>query len=242
MNRRYLFPALLIASQLMPGCGTRSPSAAPDVYVSSQFVPPPPGSLLLLLHLAANETSYRSRDADVRKLVADELIKAGYRVAFVEPDDYGLALRAELQQLQRTTATPSRSQLAEAEMRALATVSKAGSEVSGSQLLLRTRLLTRPAELWQSHAKWDGVSRPIVFEGLKPGEVRANIEGTGSGISVEAIATGRDGRLLMKSYGGVALPFYAGRSGRPLLVDAPLSVPEHLQEGVSIALLPLKAP
>jgi hypothetical protein len=194
-----------------------------------------------VLHLPANEPSYRSADAEVRKLVHEELVKAGYRVAFVESDDYGLALRHELQQLHRTTATPSRNQLAEAEMRAMATVSIAGSAVSGSYLLLRTRLLTRPASLWQSYAKWDGVSRPIVFEGLKPGEVRANIEGTGSGISLEVVATGRDGRLLLKGFGGIALPFYSDRFGTPTLVDRPLSVPEHLREGVGVALAPLRA-
>lgn len=240
MNRRYLLAAFVIASQLMQGCATTSVSAAQDRYVSPQFVPPPPGSLLLLLHLPANEPAYRSRDADVRQLVANELMKAGYRVAFVEPDDYRFAVRAELQELRSTTAAPSSGQLAEAEMRALATVSKVGSEASGGHLLVRTRLLTRSAELWQSYAKWDGVSRPIVFEGSSPGEVQRNIGGTAPGISVEVIATGRDGRLLLKSYGGVALPFYASRSGQPVLLDDPLSVPQHLQEGVGIALSPLK--
>lgn len=242
MNRRYLIATSLIASLLMPGCVTTSHLAAQDRYVSPQFIPPSPGNRLLLLHLPANEPAYRSRDAEVRQLVADELIKAGYRVAIVEPDDYWFAFRAELQQLHSMTAMPSSSQLAEAEMRALVTVSKVGSEMSGGHLLVRTRLLTRPAELWQSYAKWDGVSRPIVFEGSKPGEVRANIGGTGSGVSVEAVATGRDGRLLLKSYGGVALPFYASRSGQPLLLDNPLSDPQHLREGVSIALSPMKLP
>jgi len=224
----------------MLGCSATFTTEAPDRYVSSQFAPPATGSLVLLLHIPANEHSYRSRDAEVRKLVQDALVKLGYRVAQVEADDYGLALQAELQLLRRTTSTPTRNQLAEAEMRALATVSIAGSEVSGSQLLLRTRLLTRPADLWQSYAKWDGVSRPIVFEASKPGEVQANIQGTGSGISVEAVATGPDGRLLLKNYGGVALPFYASRSGTPILAESPLSNTQHLQEGVAIALSPFK--
>jgi hypothetical protein len=240
MNRRYALLAPLVTPHLMLGCSATSTMEAPDRYVSSQFAPPALGSLVLLLHIPANEASYRSRDTEIRKLVQDALVKLGYRVALVEAEDYGLALQAELQQLRRTTATPSRNQFAEAEMRALATVSKAGAEVSDHQLLLRTRLLTRPADLWQSFAKWDGVTRPIVFEASKPGEVRSNIQGTASGISLEAVATGRDGRLLLKNYGGIALPFYASLIGTPTLVDGPLSNTQHLQEGVGIALSPLK--
>lgn len=238
-GRRALLAAAGAAPLMLLGCAGTSPPAAPDRYVSAQFVRPPAGSLVLLLHLPANEAVYRSRDADARQRVQDELTKAGYRVGLVEPDDYLLALRAEAQQLQRVTAAPSREQWAAAEMRALSTVSKVGAQLAGSHLLLRTRFLTRPAEIWQSYAKWDGVSRIITFEGAKPGEVRALINGNGSGISLEAVAADRDGRLLLKNYGGVALPFHANFLGRPLLLDNPMSVLQHLDEGVGIAIAPL---
>lgn len=227
---------------LVSACVSTLRPPAPDRYVAPQFAPPPPGSLLLLLHLPANEDAYRRRDAEVRQRVADGLMKAGYRVAFVEPDDYALAVRAEWQHLSRTTATPRMDQLAEAEMRALATVAKASSEVSGSPLLLRTRLLTRRAELWQSHARWDGVLRPILRTGSTTVPVPVDFSGTSSGISLELVATGRDGRLLVKNYGGVALPFSARSDGVVSALNDPLADPRHVAEGVRVALLPLTGP
>lgn len=113
MNRRYLLLAPLVAAQVLVGCAATSPADARDRYVSSQFVPPPSGSLLLLLHIPANQASYRSRDLDVLKNVQEELIKRGYTVALIEPEDYRLALRAELQQLRPANETPSRSPLSD---------------------------------------------------------------------------------------------------------------------------------
>jgi len=237
-SRRQMLVALPIAPYLVLGCAGPSIKAASDRYVSPDFRPPKTGSIILVLHLPALEPVYRVGDEEIRKLVQASLFKAGYRVGVIEPEDYMLALRAEFQQLRRTTPAPTPEQLALAEMQALSTVAKVGSELTGSPVLLRTRLLTRSANLWQSYATWDGVSRPIVFADSKPNEVRANIEGTGSGISLEVVATSSDGRLLLKNYGGISLPFYASRSGRPLTVDKPLAVQSHLAQGVAIALSP----
>lgn len=235
-----MLAAPLAAALPMVGCVAPAPPEAPDRYVAPDFTPLAVGSQVLLLHLDANEPAYRSGDEAVRTRVEAALADMGYRVARLQPDDYRLALRAEFEPLQRSTAAPRWGQLAEAELRALALVSRAALEVTGAQLLLRTRVLNRPAAIWQSYVKWDGVSRPILFEDAKPGEVTVNFQGTAAGISLEAIATDRAGRLRIKHYGGLALPFRASRKGLPLPVDQPLSDPAQVQQAVDIALAPLK--
>lgn len=239
MHRLTLCAALLAALSQLSGCAVHSPAGAADLHVAQHFTAPPKGSPVLLLHLPANEAAYRHGDTEVRAMVRDALVSKGFRVGIVGPEDYMLAVRAELQQLHRATQQPSPAMLAQAEGRALATVSKVAAEVSGSRLLVRTRLLTRQAELWQSHARWDGVTRRIVFVDAKQGETPQNIEGTGTGVSVEVVAMGPEGRLLIKSYGGIALPFSASRYGPPVPARI-LFTREHLLEGVAIALAPLQ--
>lgn len=231
--------ALLAALSQISSCAVYSPAGAADLYVAQHFTAPPKASPVLLLHLPANEAAYRHGDTEVREMVRDALVSKGFRVGIVDPEDYMLAVRAELQQLHQATKQPSPAMLAQAEGRALATVSKVAAEVSGSHLLLRTRLLTRQAELWQSHARWDGVTRRIAFVDAKQGETTQNIEGTGTGVSVEVVAMSPEGRLLIKSYGGIALPFSASHYGPPVPARN-LFTREYLQEGVAIALAPLQ--
>lgn len=165
-------------------------------------------------------------------------------VALIDPSDHALALRAELQPLFQALSPPTGAELAQAELRTLAMVSRAASPLTGSPLLIRTRVLNRSAELWQTVARWDGVSRPIAFHGAQPGRWSGEIVGSGPGISIEAVAVGPGGRFLMKHYGGIALPFAVTltENRQPVLVPDPLSVPAQIREGVDIALAPLRGP
>lgn len=225
----------LLALALVTGCAAGPSRSAPDQYVAKGYLAPPKGSIVLLLHLPAVEPSYRSGDGDARTLVQQALVRAGYKVGIVDPDDYLPAFESELGKLGRDISRLEARQVHMADLRALAIVARAGSEASGSHLLVRTRLLTRPAELWQSHAYWDGVVRPIVFSQSKPGVTPREIKGTGTGVSIEVTAVGATGQVLLRTFGGIALPFAVNFLGIPMDTASPFTRP-HLEEGVGAAL------
>lgn len=236
---RTLCVGLLVAlAAWLAGCASPTPKAIPGQFVDADFAPPPKGSLVLVLHLPASERAYRHGDYEALAMVQDFLVRNGYRVAVIEPDDHAIALQAELRPLLDQNLTPTPAQLQRAELKALALVARVTADLSGSRLLLRTRLLTRPASLWQSHANWDGVSRPIGFTGTPPGRVAFEIEGTGTGVSIEATAISGAGRLLFRTFGGIALPFETDFRGLPVPASR-LFTRGFLEEGVHTALVPL---
>jgi len=235
--------ALICAVVALTGSGFAAgqTALAADGSAAPAFVPPPPGSVVLLLHLPAVEPAYSHRDATVQSMVESALGGQGYRVVTVDPDDYQLALRAERAPLEASGRELSRDALGRAEARALALVARAATGAVGSPLFLRTRLLTRPAAALDHMVSWDGVIRPIVYLDAERGRVTVRFEGTATGVSVELLALGADGRLLVRSYGGIALPFAI--RGRDLPVDAPmLFTRPQLEEGVGLALAPLRRP
>lgn len=237
--RAFWLPLLLAVMAVLAGCASTAPKSVPGQYIDQDLALPPKGSLVLLLHLPANERAYRHGDLEVQSLVQDALIRSGYKVAVVDPDDYTLALRAELQPMIGQSTGPTADQLQRAEFKALALVSRVTADLSGSQLLLRTRLLTRPANLWQSHAYWDGVSRPIGLAGTRPSRSFTEIQGTGPGVSIEVTAISAAGRLMFRTYGGIALPFEADGLGNPVEARS-LFTRGFLEEGVHTSLAPLQ--
>lgn len=74
-----------------------------------------------------------------------------------------------------------------------------------------------------------------------PGRVSREIEGTGTGVSVEATAVSAAGRLLFRTLGGIARPFEVGSLGMPVPARQ-LFTRDTLDEGVNRALSPLQPP
>lgn len=231
---------------LLGGCGTPRPPVAADQFVAVGYLPPARGSLLLLMHLPAQEREDRRGDIESSALLAQSLVDHGYQVMVLDADVYDQALRTEWQGLPSDGASsagesPDRIGLARADARALVRVARAACSAAASPLFIRTRLRKRWVDLLQSHAYWDGVSRPLTFLDESPGRVGANIDGTAPGISLELLATDADGRLQVRSHGGVALPFAVQGKATPVATRT-LFTRAQIEEGVGVALAPLLRP
>lgn len=204
---------------------------------AQSFRAPEQHSLVLLLHVPAAEPAYREGDPAAKRLVTEALTQRGYRVGLIEHSDYALLLQSELAGLRSRTSSPTSQEVAEAEARALATLAKVACKQADSPLLLRTRLLTRPTTLWQSVASWDGQKRQLPFDGSE--RVLANVQGTGPGMSLEAVAADPAGRLVVKSYGGASVPYVSGKAAYTRPRVNLFSSDTELKEGIAIALQPV---
>lgn len=225
---------------LAAGCASAPPAA--DAFRSPSHAAPATGVTLLLLHTPSAEPGYHPGDKLVVPMLEAALRQRGYRVARIADADYAFAVAQRLRQMGDATAGLTRQQQAVAEFDALAAVAKVACQQTGSPLLLRTRLLTRSTELWQNRALWDGVKRPLLFAAAAPGAMLAWVDGTGPGISLELVAVDATGALMVKDYGGIALPYENVVEGKDMgvrLRDKPFANEAELREGLGLVLTAL---
>ncbi len=231
--------AVSLAVALLAGCATPSAKPPPGSYRSETLARLPAGSKLLILHVPASTPAFRPGDPIVVAALTKQLTEAGYRVGLVPFDDYRLLVRDELASLGSRLTGDQAKDIARAEAAALPRLARIGGSTEGAALLISSRLVLREAELWQSHATWDGQTRAVQFKGTKA--TLANIQGTGPGLSIELLAHNAEGRLQFRWYGGASLPYMAGGvDGRnPEPREDLFHSGVELEQGVRLALRPL---
>ncbi|MFT3819981.1 MAG: hypothetical protein QM750_20600 [Rubrivivax sp.] len=224
---------------LMAACAASKPRASPDNVRGADFVPPPAGSLIVLLpppqtpELSAGENFMSAQ-------LSSQLRAAGYRVGLLDRANYDEIWAQEVVAAGGLfdPATGVAKPLAYGT--ALSRLARRVCEEAKCALLVQQRLVPRSAKLDGRIAEWDGQRRAIPLKNDRGSDY--SFKGSTRAISVELIALTAEGKLGFRSYGGLALPFQTNvEESRAELRTHLFPDDQETAEAVQLALEPLIA-
>jgi hypothetical protein len=230
---------LAAVALLMAACAAPKPKSSPDNVRGTDFVPPPAGSLIVLLP-APQTPDLSAGENFMSAQLGSQLRSAGYRVGLLDRANYDEIWAQEVMAVGGLFDPATGAPKPLAHGLALSKLARRVCEEAKCALLVQQRLVSRSATLEGSMAEWDGQARPIPLKNARPGEYRFN--GTTRAISVELVALTAEGKLAFRSYGGLTIRFQtnmqeAKAEPRPdLFADD-----RETAEAVQLALEPLTA-
>ena len=230
-----LIAALLIA---LSGCASIAPSPAADNRVAKGFLPPPQGSLVILLPEPKSK-DFSKGEAMLAKQLHRQLTAAGYKAAILDATNYDELWREEVAAVGGIYDPVTGALRHEAYASATSALAKRICDELKCALVVRQRFLARKASLEGMMAQWDGQQRHIP---VSQGGVSKTYSFSGStyGISVELLAIAGDGAFAFRMYGGVSLPYQTNiHEVRNEIRPDLFSDDKEIADGVRIALGPL---
>ena len=229
---------VFVVALALASCTAVAPTAAPDSFIDGAFVPPPKGSLVVLLPPNGSPAAAARGEELIQEHVHGQLVAAGYRVAGLERANYAVIWEQEIAAVGGIYDAKSGAFKPKANLQAMAQLARRVAASTGCSLVLEYQLVERPATLSGRSAQWDGQVRQQQVVGAYGNEYRH--DGSTVGLSVRLFGLLADGRVAFKTYGGTSLPYQinarsAVQEFRPNLFISG----EETAEGVKLALAPI---
>lgn len=220
------------------GCATTAPTRSGDGYVAPSFHAPVAGSLVVLLPARSGDGGYEKANGFVMEQMRKQLTGAGYRVKGLDTANYDVIWSQEVAQVGGIYDPASGALRTEAYARALNVLAQRVATDSGAALVIKPALVLREAKLSGTTAEWDGQRKTPPLKKTYGATYR--VDGSTTGISIELLALGADGRVAFKTLGGVTLPYRGDAwDGSSTLRDDLFADDTEIAEGLRIALRPL---
>lgn len=235
MKLKKLFSLLL--PLLLTACAASVPSLPQDNLVVPGFRQPQTASLIVLLPVEVEAEELRLASPMLMHALHQRLVGAGYQVVALDQGSFDAIWAQELEVV-GGIYDPNTGALRQRELLlALGRLAQRVSADTHAAMLVRPQLVLRGAEIAGMSAVWDGQQRRVAVFGA--GGDTVTHKGSTLGLSVGLDMFAADGELVMRTHGGIALPFRVNvQSGKNEVRSDLFANDKDVADGVAIALAP----
>jgi len=238
--RRAGSAGLLACAAILGACAAAPPRSTEE-FTSPALHALPPGSAVALLPVKSPPTDLAAGDQLVLKQLQAQLGAAGFRVVTADAARFDADWSREVQAVGGLYDPVTGALRTGAYGRVLSRLAQRVAQDTHAVAVIDHRLMTRRAQSSGSDVEWDGQRRTQTTVRAYGSTYR--FDGTTTALSVQLLVLSADGELLLKSYGGSALPYVADvREGRYLQRPDLFASDAETADGVRLALRPLLQP
>lgn len=233
---------LLFLGALLAAC-TSNTVTIPDNHYSDDYTGVPERASILLLPVSPTRDEYRSGVTPVTRLLVEDL-KTRHSVETVAVPLFNKAWLEAIESVGGIYSASSGAFDRGRYQQAVKQLVKALNPEGEHDIVIFPTLVERQAESTGKYAKWDGVRRANITDGLDDARF-SRWHGSVGAVSLQLNSFDGQGTWLSTSYGGLVLPHYYSiedKIPRTHQKDDMFADEKALDEGIRLAVVPFLGP